>query len=752
MSQQPTMVAGSAAGVLAPADILRILRKRLWLIIACFVVLGLGGTGCLVAWYFWAPYYTAEGIIEVEPGQNQIPALTQGFTPDVPIQLFQSYVEAQVLAIKNYRVLDAALKELEGRQTLYGGSGAVQTLGEDLRVMYIPNTQNILVSLRGRHREEVQQIVIQVLNQYTAQIKDDRLQLDGERQRELRTERDDLRSQLTDLGRRLSALRDESSILVTDERQSEQMARVVALTQQLTVAQVQLAEAKSAWDQFERLRQQAEEGKDMTPVLMAFPDVMESLRRDVNVMAATQQVSRAAEELQALKARFGPKNDFVVRSEAAMQTAQNDLQAKQNQALTDLFQQQAASLKSKYNRARDAEAELLSRLGEARAAALGAAKLTADYRAREAEFNRTQTLLNTVSEGLERMRISSALARPNIRVTRSPQLPLDPSEPRLPLYIPAVIIFSLLVGAGLSLLIEIADTRLRTPVEVIRQVGVPLLGSVPDLAEDERLAIDTNVAFVSQNVPHSLLAEAFRQTRTNLLFSTDRAVKSILITSPNPGDGKTTVAVNLALTMARGGSHVLLIEANFRRPSVGRVFDVFEPVGLSNVLVGLASVDEAIQATRIENLDVMVCGVLPPSPAELLGSARIRQLIQDLSQRYDQILIDGAPMLVVADNYLLAEAVDGVIVVYRAGENTKGVAQRAARQIKSLRARLMGAVLNRVRATKGGYFREAYQAYYDYSAAACPTEGAPGTAAAAAKARSASSSAAVAEPPGGDKT
>jgi uncharacterized protein involved in exopolysaccharide biosynthesis len=380
MSQQPTVSTGPAAGILSPADVWRIIRKRLWLIIACFVVLGLGGTSGLVAWYVWAPYYTAEGSIEVEPGQNQIPALTAGFAAEVPIQQFQLYVEAQALSIKNYRVLDAALKELGDKQSLYGGSGAAQGLGADLRVMYIPNTLNILVSLRGRHREEVHQIVTQVLTQYTAQIKDDRNQLDLDRQRELRTERDDLRSQLTDLGRRLSALRDESNIIVTDERQSEQMSRLTALTQQLTVAQVQLAEAKSSWDQFQKLRQQAEEGKDMTPVLMAFPDVMENLRRDPNVMSATQQVSRAAEEQQ-----------------AALQTAQNDLQAKQSEALGQLFQQQAATLKSKYDRARDAEAELLGRLGEARAAALGAAKLTADYRAREAEYNRTQTLLNTVS-------------------------------------------------------------------------------------------------------------------------------------------------------------------------------------------------------------------------------------------------------------------------------------------------------------------------------------------------------------------
>jgi capsular exopolysaccharide synthesis family protein len=411
-----------------------------------------------------------------------------------------------------------------------------------------------------------------------------------------------------------------------------------------------------------------------------------------------------------------------VRAEAALQTAQNELQTKQSEVLGQLFQQQASILKSKYERARGMEAELLNRVAEARQAAVSAAKLTADYRGREDQYKQVQLLLNTVTDGLERMRISAALTRPNIRITRMPNIPVEPSEPRLALYIPAVIIFSILVGLGLAFMFEIMDTRLRTPAEIVRQVGVPLLGSIPDLSEDERLALDTNLAMVAQTVPQSLLSEAFRQTRTNLLFASDKPVRSILVTSPNPRDGKSTVATNLAITMARGGSRVLLIEANFRRPFLAKTFDVPDAVGLSNVLVGLNDISEVLQATRIENLDVLVGGALPPSPAELLGSPSMKELIRQMTEKYDFVIIDAAPMLVVADNYLLVESVDGVVLVFRAGENTRGLAQRAAQQVLSLRARLLGAVLNCVRATKGGYFREAYQAYYDYSGSACLTD------------------------------
>lgn len=743
MSQQPTAVSPAVAGILAPADVWRIIKKRLWLIIACFVVFGLGGTGALVAWYFWLPLYTAEGFIEVEPGQAQTFALTGGTQTEVPIQLFGPYIETQVQAIKNPRVLDAALKDVEGKQAAYTGPGAVLALSKDLQVQYIPNTQYIYVSLRGWNREEVTRIVAQVLDQYTKQLEADRRQADAERQRGLREKRDDMQNQLGVLARRLADLRSDSNLVATDERTSEQQQRLAVITRQLADAQLLLAQTKAAWDQFQKLRQDAEQGKDMAPVLMAFPEMMEAMRRDRSIELATEEASRLAQQLRALEQRFGPKSEIVQQTKAALQTAQNELQAKQNDVLGQLFQQTAATIKAAYDRARDQEASLLSAQAEARAAALGAAKLTAEYRGKEEEYNRGMALLSTITDGLEKMSISAALTRPNIRVARPPVLPLEPSEPRLGLYIPAVIVFSLMVGLALSLLLEVADTRLRTPNEVVRQVGVPMLGSIPDITEDERLAMDANLVLVSQTVPQSLLAEDFRQSHTNLLFASDTPLKSILVTSPSPGDGKTTVAANLALTMARGGQRVLLIDANFRRPTLAHVFDLPDAVGLSNILVGLGTFEEAVRATKFENLDVLVCGPLPPSPAELLGSGAMRQLVQEQGRRYDQIIIDGAPILVVVDNYLLAEAVDGVLMVLRAGENTRGLAQRAVRQVRGLRARLLGAVLNRVRSTKGGYFRESYQAYYDYSGAVP----APGLGAAAAKPRPASSSTAVADPP-----
>jgi len=718
MTQTPQQPAGDdlgAAMALRPADVWRIFRKRFWLIMACFVVLGLGGAGAIVAWYFMAPVYTAEGAIRVQPGQGQRMGLTAGYEREVPIRLFEPYIESQVRAIRNHRVLRAALDALKGKQTMYMGANADHALGEDLAVIHIPNTQDILVSLSGADRETLQAIVHEVLTQYTDQLDTDQAQEDADRQEDLRDERDDLRAQLEVLSRALERYREESSVVVSDERGSEQVARLNALVRQLTVVQAELAEASAAWERFQELRKQAEETGDLSPILMAFPEVMDGLRTDRTIGILRQQVAGLEQQLESMKQRFGEQHEQVRRAKVQLQSARNDLESQRSETTNQLVQQTAATLKNRYDQARALEADLQARVGEARAAAVSIAKLTAEYRAREQKYQRAQAMLNTVEDGLERMRISAALSRPNIRVVSWPIVPFEPSEPRVVLYSVAVVVFSLLVGFGLSLLIELMDTRLRTPTQVIRQVGVPVLASVPDLSEDDRLSLETNLALVSHTVPQSLIAEAFRQLRTSLLFASDQPIKSLLVSSANPGDGKSTVASNLAVTMARAGSRVLLVEANFRRPALARIFDVPDSVGLSNVLVGLNTASEAVQATAVENLDLLVAGSAPPSPAELLGSDSMRHLVDEQSRAYDQVLIDAAPMLVVADNHLLADIVDGIVLVFRAAQNTRGMAQRAVRQVLALRAHLYGAVLNRVRATKGGYFRESYEAYYDYA-------------------------------------
>jgi len=465
--QQTGQVQPSAMIALGPADVWRIIRKRIWLIIACFVLFGLGGTGGVIAWLIMRPSYTAHGVVRVEPGQRMAGvAIGAEYQQQIPTALFNAYLESQTMAIKEHRVLQNALDALKGEQTMFKGANPAFALRKQLNAIQIANSQNIAVSLTGPDPEQVALIVREVLNQYIAQLKDEQEQADAARQEELRSELQDLRQQREDLARDLARFRDESAIAVADERGTEQVARLNELVRQLTRAQAALAETSAAWERFQELRKQAEETGDLSPILMAFPEVSEALRGDQTIVGLRRQVSALEQNLQAVQQRFGAQHDQVQRMTTQLQAARNDLEAQRSEVLNQLVQQQAAFLGNQYNRARALEADLNVRVGEARAAAISISKLTAEYRGREQEYERVTQMLNTVEDGLERMRISSALARPNIQIASMPIVPIEPSEPRPFLYSFAAIVFSLALGVGLSLLIELVDTRLRTPAQV----------------------------------------------------------------------------------------------------------------------------------------------------------------------------------------------------------------------------------------------------------------------------------------------
>jgi capsular exopolysaccharide synthesis family protein len=290
--------------------------------------------------------------------------------------------------------------------------------------------------------------------------------------------------------------------------------------------------------------------------------------------------------------------------------------------------------------------------------------------------------------------------------------PTDPSQPKWTLMIIGGVIFGLLAGLGVAVLLEIVDTSIKKPSDIRRRMDLPLLGMVPHIDDLEEEISDPRLAM--QTFPDSPVGEAFRQIRTRVVFSgpIDRQ-RTLMVTSPLPEDGRTTVAVNLAGAMAQGGSKVIIIDANFRQPMLHHLFEGAPGDGLSNVLIGQTTWQQLVHEAD-ENLHVLSAGPLPPNPAELLASRQMRTLLSELTDHYDRVLFDTGPCLVVTDPCVLASEIDGVIMVYRAGANSHGVAQRARDAMLEANARILGAVLNGVRAMAGGYLRKNYEAFYDY--------------------------------------
>jgi tyrosine-protein kinase Etk/Wzc len=273
------------------------------------------------------------------------------------------------------------------------------------------------------------------------------------------------------------------------------------------------------------------------------------------------------------------------------------------------------------------------------------------------------------------------------------------------------LLVGLLLGLGGAFFLEYLDQTIKNAGDVERVIGVPVLGLIPhDAALGRGDGKRRPFVVVTREGTDAPAAEAFRALRTNVTFvGAEKPLQFVSITSPGPGEGKSTTAANLAVALAQGGQRTLLIDGDLRRPLMHRVFALMQEPGLTDVLVGRAQVREAIRPNVVTGLDVLPSGAIPPNPSELLGSAAMHALIGDLRRDYQYILIDTPPTLPVTDDSVVASAADAAILVLKSGDTEEAAAQRALEQLRRVHARVAGAVLNGVTAR-----RDHYYTYYSY--------------------------------------
>ncbi|MCI0683954.1 MAG: polysaccharide biosynthesis tyrosine autokinase, partial [Gemmataceae bacterium] len=300
-------------------------------------------------------------------------------------------------------------------------------------------------------------------------------------------------------------------------------------------------------------------------------------------------------------------------------------------------------------------------------------------------------------------------------------------------------ILGALAGAGLAYLAEITDKSFRTPDEIRRRLGLPVFGHIPVIAaapESARASgpgqAHIDPLLCALHAPKSRDAEAFRAIRTALYFSAPcrgegrgegrgagggGGQRVIQITSPSMGDGKSTVAANLAVSIAQSGKRILLIDADCRRPRQHKIFGLAAPVGLAGLIAGDSSVADSVQETAVPGLHLLPCGPVPHNPSELLTSPRFHQLLDDVRHHYDFVLVDTPPILAVTDPCVVASRVDGLLLTVRLSKQARPLAERAKEILNTLKVRVLGVVVNGVSGRDGaGMYRSDYYAYAeDYS-------------------------------------
>lgn len=316
---------------------------------------------------------------------------------------------------------------------------------------------------------------------------------------------------------------------------------------------------------------------------------------------------------------------------------------------------------------------------------------------------------------LQQLNISEKLqqAQP-LKILEAPVLPRSPTNPKGAKVMQAIIV-AMILGVGAVVLVESMDISITNVEDIEDILGATALAAIPAW---KKKTGEVHLGMISILNPKSILSEAFRTLRTNIKFvGVDKNIKSIVITSAGPEEGKSTIASNLAAVMAMAGDRVVLIDADLRRPSIHNHFNLDNASGLSDMLIS----DDAIknipaQDTKLERLKVITSGPIPPNPSELLTTGKVDKILERLKAEYDTIIMDSSPILTVTDSLILASKTDGAVLVFLANKTAKRAGQRIRQLLKNAGVNTLGAVLNKVQLKSGGYGGYYYYSYKYYGA------------------------------------
>jgi polysaccharide biosynthesis transport protein len=451
------------------------------------------------------------------------------------------------------------------------------------------------------------------------------------------------------------------------------------------------------------------------PEAFADPKLME-LRKQLNDLQLT-----AAQ----LSVKYSPKNPKTLEVQQQMALVQAQIDTSRKSLET--------KLKIEYERALQDERSFKAALVATKGEAVRENQTSIQYNILKQDVDTARSLYTDFLQKTNQAKAQVAEQHNNLRVIERASIPKKPVGPKRALMIMLGLAVSLMASVGLVFLLESLDNTIKNTEDVSRYVQLPALGVIPmfaataaqkTIANKRRKAIGAGnkdksirLYYGPEETPtgplaildtRSTAAEAYRALRTSVLLSAaGNPPKTILFTSSQPSEGKTTTVINTAISLAQLGASVVIIDCDLRKPTTHKVLGVNHSRGISTYLSRDVAVDELIQMLPKANISLLPCGPIPPNPAELISSERMKLLLANLAERYDHILIDSPPVISVTDAVILSKMVDGVIMVVHGGRSSREAVRRARQELESVGAKIFGVVLNNV-----DLRHDSYEGYY----------------------------------------
>jgi succinoglycan biosynthesis transport protein ExoP len=595
------------------------------------------------------------------------------------------------------------------------------------------NTSVVDIAVEGSRADEIEKIANAVAMEYVSKQMENYKDARGELESLLTRAREELHAELRQKEQEYNEFRDKSGLMSDGknphrERQQSLLAQLSTLSLRETTLKAELAtleeamrtggsrealllmigkmnQNNAAGDATSKNAEKAfANGKTMLdslfPLLVEQADLEEKLGKDHPKVEAIKRriqfVRKHAESLDGMtpKETDAPQQDFI---SVYLQSLRQELLS---------IEKEASELKVQAD-----ESERLAR-------ALGSDEN--EDRSRLSEIDRLKKLFEDVLAQMRETKVMADLGGVKAQI-------LTPARygylvfPKLSQFLGLGAFLGAFVGLALGYLVEIADRSFRKPEDIIREFGVPIIGHVPYISEQRMKSIPRGIVMdrtaVSIHLPRSRPAEAYRAVRTAICFSAlGVSHRVISVTSPAAGDGKSTLALNLALSLAQSGKRTVLVESDFRRPKVHKLTGVENKIGFVDVLRGDTELTDAIQETKVPDFFVLPCGKRPSDPAELLARPQFEQILQVLREKFDYVIIDTPPVLAVTDPCGVAARVDGVLVCMRLSRHTRDLGRRTIEQLRDIGATLSGIVINGVEERDaygyGNYRYSDYRYYY----------------------------------------
>ena len=701
-------------------DYLIILRKHQWLIITFLLTVV---TVVTIASFKMKPVYQAAARVEVDKeSQNMTPFPDSNSFGEYEDS--ENYIETQTKILQSETLALMTIKSLAlARYPEFGGTSSVTTILDGaiarrpailgaflgrLSVKRVPNSRLIEVQFEAEDPALAAVVVNAHLQNFVEQNFRSKYDATTQAASWLSAELEELRIKVEQSEDARIAYERENQIWQIDEKQDITTQKLVDLSKAVTEAQTGLAER-------EALYRMAISGN---------VDALPAARTNDVISSLVKRKSDLDEQYAEALDQYGPNFPKVLRLAAQQKEVDDNLTAARKVMVE--------SVGIEFETAKSHVELLQEALDKQKAEANDLAEKLVQYHILQHDAASNKQLYDGLLQKLKEAGITAGLRSSNIRVVDPALVPASPSRPKKARNILFAFLVGLVGGIGLALFREYLDNTVKSPDDIETLTGLPSLAVVPSVpgsvahrSRFSRLgreaapqtASGPRVELLAYIQPKSQISEAFRALRTSLLLSqADHPPQVILVTSALPREGKTTAAVNLAVTLAQLGDRTLLMDCDLRKPGIRRALNLTagKEFGLSSYLAGVSTLDEVMMPhPTINNLVALTTGPVPPSPADLLSSHRMREAITDLRHRFKFVVIDSPPVMAATDAVILSALTDGVLLVVRSGETPKEAFTRTRDLLAAVKCRLLGVVLNAVDSSAPDYYYS-YR-YYPYA-------------------------------------